>query len=191
MAEAKLVTPRQPIRAMSEATRIVIAMFRQLTTAESSVTKEELSAAIGQPVKYGSITTAKRHLLHDFSMCIEWDRDARCFRNMTGEDNLIKRRGDMKSMRKKARRGREKISVVDFNRLTDEQKIEACAYSSIFGVMAHVTESSSVRKLESAITKASVSGLSIGNTLSLFNEQPVAKPTSVQPGPQSGVRPQS
>jgi hypothetical protein len=190
MSEAQFVPPRQPIKVMSEATRTVIAMFRGLDTPEKSVTKEELSAAIGQPVKYGSITTAKKHLLQDYNVYIDWDRYARCFRNMMGEDNLIKRRGDMKSMRRKARCGREKIAVMHFDKLTDEQKIEACAYASIFGVMSHISESSSIKKIESAVTKANVGGIPIGNTLSLFNEQ-AAKTSQTKQGPQDGIRPQN
>jgi hypothetical protein len=170
---------------MSEATRTVIEMFRLLDSPEKVMTKEELSAAIGHEVTNGSITTAKRHLLHENNMNIEWDREKRGFRNMIGVDNIVRRRGDMKSMRRKARRGREKISVVEFNALTDTQKVEACAISSIFGVLAHMSESGSVKKIENAVTQANIGGLSIGSTLSLFSEKPA------QPPVQAGHMPQS
>jgi hypothetical protein len=182
--------PKKPNTMMSEATRAVLGMFRQLIESpDMTISRDELSAAIGEEVKPGSITTAVRHMRRDHNITVEWDRISKVYHRSVGEDNLIRRAGDFRSIRRKSRIAREKIATSGFENMSDEQKIRACAYSSVFGVMARLGESSSIKKIENHVTKANVDGIPIGNTLSLFNEQAVK--VQAQQGPQNGVRPQS
>ena len=163
------IATRKPIMAISADTLTIIGMFRALDTPDKILTKTELRATIMRD-PMGLVYTAKRHVLKNYGMVIEWDRIAQGWRNMIGADNLSGRKDGYVSLRRKARRESEKLSVVDLTKLTDPQKIEACAVASIFGAVAHIATSSSVRRIENAVEKVNIAGLPLGKTLALFHD---------------------
>ena len=166
--EAK-ATRRKAIPSISPDTLTIVGILRGLDTAAKIVTKEELRAAIGRdPTPF--IQTAKRHCLRDYGMVIEWDRPAGGWRNMLGADNLLRRTDGITSLRRKARRESEKLSLVDFAALGDAQRVEACAVASVFGVVAQFATSSGVKRIEGAVQTASAAGLPLGRTLALFHD---------------------
>ena len=168
-------TRRKLIPAISPCTLTIIGIFRELINSpEKLVTKEELRVAIGRD-PMGLVQTAIRHMLRDHGIVIEWDRTARGWRNMVGADNLLNRKDGISSLRRKSRRESEKLSVIDFGKLSDPQKLETCAVASVFGTVTHFSTSSTIRRIEGAVEKASVAGLPIGKTLALFHENGTAK----------------
>lgn len=165
----ELPTRRKFILAISAESLAVIDAFHALDTKEKIVTKADLWAIVGRnPMGY--VETAKRHLLRDYGMVIEWDRTAGGWRNMMGADNLLRRKDGIGGLRRKARREGEKLSVIDFAKLTDGQKLESCAVASICGAVACLSTTPSIRRIEGAIEKATAAGLPIGKTLALFHE---------------------
>ncbi len=168
------VTTQKVIRVISPDTLTIISMFRELDSPEKVVTKDDLRAAIGRDPT-GLIPTALRRMLRDHNTVIEWDRSVGGWRNMIGNDNLLGRKSGLSSIRRKARRNSEKLSVIDFAKLTDSQKVETCAVASICGAVAHVSTAHGMKRIESAIQKADAAGLPIGKTLALFHENGTAR----------------
>lgn len=169
MTTDTLIDQRRHIPAISADTLTIIGMFRTLDSLEKIVTKAELWAAIGRDPT-GYVQTAKRHMLRNHGVVIEWDRYAGGWRNAIGAENLLRRKRGMVGLRRKARRESEKLSAIDFDLLNDAQKMESCAVASIYGAVAHLSTTPSIRRIEGAIEKTSIAGLPIGKTLALFHE---------------------
>jgi len=158
------------IPAISPDTLTIIGIFRETKDSpEKIVTKEELWAAIGRDPT-SCVQTAKRHCLREYGLVIEWDRVAGGWRNMLGADNLLRRKAGVGSVRRKARQESEKLSAIDFAKLSDPQRLEACAVASVFGVIGQFTTAPSIKRIEGAVEKASAGGLPIGKTLALFHD---------------------
>ena len=161
--------PKRSFRAISQDTLVLIGMFRALDAPDKLLTKPEAHAAIGRDPT-GLVGTALKHVLHEHGMLIEWDREKQGWRQMQGADNLVRRRTGLIAVRHKAHREAAKLSVIDFTKLSDLQKVETAAVASIIGAMAHLTSTPSVKRIEGAIQKADAAGLPIGKTLALFHE---------------------
>jgi hypothetical protein len=161
-------TMRKPIPAISADTLTIIGMFRELDGSEKTVTKEDLRAAIGRDP--GSLVyTALRHMLREYGVVIKYVRKRGGWCRREGADNLLDRKDGISSMRRKARREGERLSVVDFAKLTDPQRVEICSVASIFGAVSHMATSHGIKRIEGAIQKADAAGLPIGKTLALFH----------------------
>jgi len=160
---------KRSFRVISQDTLILIGMFRALDTPEKLLTKEDARKAIGRDPT-GLVGTALKHVLHEFNILIEWDRVKGGWRRMEGNDNLTRRRKGIISMRHKSHREASKLSVIDFSKLTDPQKVETAAVASIIGAMAHFSTTPSIKRIEGAIEKADIAGLSFSKTLALFHE---------------------
>jgi hypothetical protein len=168
--ESKMeLTTKKLIPAISPDTLTIIGMMRELDTPEKTITKDDMRKAIGRDPS-GLIHTALRHMLHDHGIVIKYVRDRGGWCRRDGADNLVDRKDGLTSMRRKARHESERLSVVDFAKLTDPQKVEACCVASLFGAVSHLATSNGIKRIEAAVTKADAAGLPIGKTLALFHD---------------------
>ena len=157
------------IKAISPDTLTLIGMLRELDTPEKVMTKEAAKQAIGRDPT-GLMGTAIRHMLRDHGVVVKYVREKGGWCRRDGADNLLDRRDGISSMRRKARHESERLSVIDFSKLSDPQKVETCSVASIFGAVAHVATAHGIKRIEGAIQKADAAGLPIGKTLALFHE---------------------
>ena len=161
--------PKNQFRPISQDTLVLIGMFRALNNPEKLITKDEARRAIGRDPA-GLVGTALKHVLREHGILVEWDRHKQGWRRMEGNDNLLRRRSGITAVRHKTHREAAKLSVIDFGKLSDPQKVETAAVASILGAMAHLSTTPSVKRIEGAIQKADAAGLPIGKTLALFHE---------------------
>ena len=163
------ITRRKLIPAISPDTLILIGLLKTLDTPDKVLSKEQMREAIGRDPT-GLLPTALRHMLRDHNVVVKYVRDRGGYSRRDGADNLHDRRDGLNCLRRKSRHESERLSAVDFGRLTDPQKVEACAVASLLGVVGHMATSPSVKRIESAVQKADAAGLPIGRTLALFHE---------------------
>lgn len=76
----------------------------------------------------------------------------------------------IKQAHRLSKRAVQKLTCVDFSRLDNRSKILHNAHMSVFGVLAYVTETKHVRKLENTVERLNEK-LSLSQTLSFFREK--------------------
>lgn len=138
-----------------------------------TVSYDELSGLIGRDVQNGArglLTTARRRLLKNNQMV--FDAVANQGVKRLG-DEAIASLGDpaINRIHNAARRGVQRITCVqDFDKLPNALKVKHNMSVSLLGAMAHMTRSSSIKKLETRVTNAQHDAMPVAKFLEAMRE---------------------
>ena len=132
------------------------------------VTYEQLSKAIGRDVREharSALGTARRGLLRDERIVFGVEQNVGLVR-LNDEEIVSSAESDRRRIQRTAKRSLQRLSVVDFDKLSEEKKRAHIVASAQIGVVAMFAKSSSSKRIESKVTGSDA--IPIGETLKLF-----------------------
>lgn len=152
---------------MSSDARLILAHIRKKSVGEVA-TYDELSNVISSTVNgaTGSLRTAMRRMLKDDDIVFAVVRGVGIKRLNDGEI-VDESQSYSNAIRRKAKNSFERVSKVDFQKLTTQQQARASAQMSIMATLAHMTKQSTVSKIEARMPTGKQE-LPINDTLKLF-----------------------
>lgn len=160
--------PKRAIAERSAEANILIKRLKKLTIGEL-VGYDELSHLISGDVQTKHrylLETARRALLNEDRVVIEcvWGEGVKRLENEAIPAIGAQARGRIHRISKKAAK---KMTCADFDKLSNEQKLEWNTNMSLMGVLAMVTKTSKILQLKAAVT-AIEDRLPLNKTLELF-----------------------
>ena len=122
----------------------------------TTIKYEELEELIGRPIRagstgYGYLTSAKRILLRDHGKLIDAEPKIG-IRVCTNEEKMLVSGRDVKRARRAVKRSGQKLRSVDYDRLTDDKKVEWNASMSLTDCLVFLSAPKAIARVEKAIT---------------------------------------
>ena len=133
------------------------------------ITYEQLSRALGRDVRVhalSSLGSARRSLLASKKYVFEVEKNVG-LRRLNDQQIVDSMEYDRKKMRRQANRSLRKLSVVDFDNLSEDKKRQHIVASAQLGAIEMFATKNATKKIESKIDN-SKKALPIGETLKLF-----------------------
>lgn len=163
------LNPKKTDFEMSIDTRLLYERIKKMQIGDK-VTYEELSALLGSDVTgraRGHLGAARRIAEREDQIVTEAIRKVGIKRLNDSETvasgNLFRRK-----IRSASRRGVRRVTSVEFDRLSDADKISHNVQLSVFGAVQSITEPRRVQRLEGAVNTSNTGQLPLGKTLELF-----------------------
>jgi hypothetical protein len=154
---------------MSNDTKILVNVLGEAKVGDT-VTYEAMSAAIGRDVRtyaYPAMRSAREHLLKNKQMVFGVETRVGLVR-LNDEQIVEHSESDRKKMLRVSKRALRKLSVVQFDGLSDDKKRQHVVASAQFGALAMFSGKTAAKKIASSVNGDSKQ-LAIGQTLKLFS----------------------
>lgn len=126
-------------------------------TPGDTVTREKMAEIIGRPcgvnsLGYGNVTSAIRHVEHQFRIVWRWCRDGKVWKCLDDSERVGVLQDDVRIARKRINRGIRAASTADVSKLSLERKRELGIAMAAAGVMSLCGGSSFAKRLEKIST---------------------------------------
>lgn len=161
-------TETKAIPQISVDSQTIIARLRSTKKGES-ITYDELSKLIHSDIRkksYYCLNTARRRVLMDDGMVFEAVRGIG-IKRMDDEQIISIGPQSERKLHRLSRNALRKLSCASIDNLTNEQRLELYAHSSIAGAISLITKPDKVRLIKAAV-KTSESTLPVNRTLEIF-----------------------
>jgi len=153
----------------SSDTKIIESVLAEASVGDV-VTYEQLSKAIGRDVRefaVGSINSARKTLQAEKQIVFECETKVG-YRRLSGGEIIQASERDRKKVQRAANKAVNKLTCVDYDKLTPEQQRSHNVASAQLGAIAMLSTKASTHRIEKQISNGKP--LAIGETLKMFTE---------------------
>lgn len=150
-----------------------IELIKRLEKAQigETITYDELSKVAMADVKEekrGALMTAQKHVLNEKQFVFETIRNVG-IKRINDSEIVAHAEGPIQRIQRISRRALRRLSCVDFEKLSNREKVLHNTKMSALGMLHHLSAPSKIKQIESAVTKAN-SRLELTQTLDVFRK---------------------
>lgn len=165
MADEKRTIPEISVDA-----RLMLERIRKMGTGEV-VSDAEFGELIGRDLMnggYGPFMTARNRALRDYGIVLGRVRKTG-YRRLSDAEIVSTGQATVDRVRRSARRAFVRMTCAEYDKLSDESKVQHNTYASVFAALVSVTKASAVKRIEKQVEKAQKE-LPLAATLEAFKE---------------------